>query len=59
MSDAEMTLPEALAEIERLRTSLARLAEAHAVALGKVGPQFEPADEPFTVTHNVPGNAPT
>jgi hypothetical protein len=44
-----MTLPEALAEIERLRTSLARLAEAHAAVIGTVGPQFKVADEPFVV----------
>jgi hypothetical protein len=62
---SEPTLPEALAEIERLRVRIveleaahARLAEAHAVALGTVGPQFRLGDEPFGIEHNVPGNAP-
>jgi hypothetical protein len=45
-------------EVHRLRSRLIRLEAAHAVALGKVGPQFEPDDQPTNIQHDVPGNAP-
>jgi hypothetical protein len=66
-----MTLPEALAEIERLRADLKwatsrvlklevaafrRDVEA-AFALGTIEAPAEP-EQPWTVTHDVPGNAP-
>ncbi|HEY2617801.1 MAG TPA: hypothetical protein VGI78_10720 [Acetobacteraceae bacterium] len=59
MTDApEMTLPEALAEIKRLRARLLHYEAIAATAFGTLEKPSEP-DEPFVVTHNVPGNAPT
>jgi hypothetical protein len=58
MSDTSMTLDEALAEIERLRARLLHYEAIAATAFGTLEQSPEP-DEPFSVTHNVPGNAPT
>jgi hypothetical protein len=53
-----MTLPEALAEIERLRARIAELEAAHAVTLGTLEALPESTPQPFSIEHNVPGNAP-
>ena len=58
MTDLVALLREATAEIERLRALVAELEAALAMAHGTLPRVNERAQEPFTVTHNVPGNAP-
>jgi hypothetical protein len=53
-----MTLAEALAEIERLRARIVELEAAHAVTFGTLEPLPESTAQPFSIEHNVPGNAP-
>jgi hypothetical protein len=56
--EARILVSDALAEIERLRARLLHYEAIAATAFGTLEKSPEP-DEPFTVTHNVPGNAPT
>ena len=53
-----MTLPEALAEIERLRALLAKYEALAAIALGTLTAPNPPPDLAFTVTWNEPPTTP-
>ena len=56
MTDTPTSLPEALAEIERLRARILELEAEQAITHGSLA-QPTP-DEPATYVHDVPPNAP-
>jgi len=53
--DARITIMQA--EIERLRAIIAEMQAEAAIARGSLAPTPQP-DEPATITHDVPPNAP-
>ena len=56
MTDDIPSLAEAMAEIRRLRV---RIMEYEAIAAAAAGTLAQPAeDEPATITHDIPPNAP-
>ena len=56
--DTPTSLPEALAEIERLRARIIELEAAAAVTHGTLEQPTPTPDEPMTIVHDVAPNAP-